>query len=48
VLAVVSGDDGGCGVVSVTVGGRPVPVLWHEAQLQQQVLAIAGIRWPGY
>jgi hypothetical protein len=48
VLAVVSGDDGGCGGVSVTVGGRSMPALWHGAQLQQQVLAIAGIRWPGY
>jgi hypothetical protein len=48
VLAVVTGDDAGCGGVSVTVGRRSMPALWHGAQLQQQVLAIAGIRWRGY
>jgi hypothetical protein len=47
-LAVVTGQTGGCGAVQVDIGGKPMPELWQSDQMQQQVIAIAGIRWPGF
>jgi hypothetical protein len=50
VLARFSAQYAGCGVVSVSVGGRSQPALsdWTTSgQLfQARVLAIAGVRWP--
>jgi hypothetical protein len=50
VVARVTAPYGGCGIVSLTVNGRSMPALTDETnagpQLQQQVLAIAGVRWP--
>jgi hypothetical protein len=47
-LAVVTGQASGCGGVTVTIEGRSMPALWHGGQLEQQVMHIAGIRWPGF
>ena len=47
-LAVIQGDTGGCGGVSVTINGRPMPALGAAATMQRQVLAIAGVVWPGF
>jgi hypothetical protein len=47
-LAVIQGDYGGCGTVSVTINGRPMPALGAALTMQQQVLAIAGVQWPGF
>jgi hypothetical protein len=50
VLARFSAEYAGCGIVSVSVGGRGQPALsdWTASgQLfQDRVLAIAGVRWP--
>jgi hypothetical protein len=50
VVARVTAEYGGCGVVSVSIGGRSMPALSEYTgsgqQLQQRVLAIAGVRWP--
>jgi hypothetical protein len=50
VVARVIAPYGGCGIVTLTVGDRSMPALTDETstgqQLQQQVLAIAGVRWP--
>ena len=50
VVARVTAQYGGCGVVSVSIGGRSMPALSDYTgsgqQLQQRVLAIAGVRWP--
>jgi hypothetical protein len=48
VLAVATGDITGCEKVTLTVGGKQLPALWHPGQMQQQVLKIAGIHWPGF
>jgi hypothetical protein len=49
-LARLTAQYGGCGVVSVRIGGRDMPGLSEEPRsgppLQQQVLAIAGVSWP--
>jgi hypothetical protein len=45
-LAVVTAQTGGCGVVAVTIGGKPMPDLGAAASLQQQVTIIAGLHWP--
>ena len=50
VVAQLSAQYGGCGVVSVSIDGRAMPALSDYTgsgqQLQQRVLAIAGVRWP--
>jgi hypothetical protein len=50
VVARLTAQYGGCGVVSVRIGGRDMPGLSEYPQsgppLQQQVLAIAGVSWP--
>ena len=50
VLARLTPQYGGCGIVSVRIGGRDMPVLSEYPRsgppLQQQVLAIAGVSWP--
>jgi hypothetical protein len=48
VLAEVTGQTGGCGAVQVDIEGKPMPQLWQSDQMQQHVMAIAGIRWPGF
>ena len=48
VLAVIQGDTGGCGTVSVTINDRQMPALGAATTMQQQVLAIAGLHWPGF
>ena len=47
-LAVVTGQASGCSPVAVRVEGRSMPTLWHGSQLEQQVIDIAGIHWPGF
>jgi len=50
VAARLTAEYGGCGIVSVRVGGRAMPGLSEYPRsgppLQQQVLAIAGASWP--
>ena len=50
VAARLTAEYGGCGVVSVRIGGRAMPALSEYPQsgprLPQQVLAIAGVSWP--
>ena len=50
VLARFSAQYGGCGVVSVGIGGKTQPALstytTSGALFQDRVLAIAGVRWP--
>ena len=50
VVAQLSAQYGGCGVASVSIDGRAMPELsdymGSGQQLQQRVLAIAGVRWP--
>ena len=50
VVARLTAEYGGCGVVSVSIGGRSMPALsdylGSGQPLQQRVLAIAGVRWP--
>lgn len=50
VVAQLSAEYGGCGTVSVSIGGQNMPALSDYTsagqQLQQRVLAIAGVRWP--
>ena len=50
VVARLTAEYGGCGLVSVSIGGRSMPALSDYAdsgqQLQQRVLALAGVRWP--
>jgi len=50
VLARLTPQYGGCGIVSVRIGGRDMPALSEYPRsgppLQQQVLAIAGVSWP--
>jgi len=50
VVARLNAEYCGCGVVSVSIGGTSMPALsdyaGSGAQLQQRVLAIAGVRWP--
>jgi hypothetical protein len=50
VVARLTAEYDGCGVVSVSIGGTSMPALSDdmgaEPQLQQRVLAIAGVRWP--
>ncbi len=50
VLARLTVQYGGCGSVSVRIGGRDMPALSEYPPsgplLQQQVLAIAGVSWP--
>lgn len=49
-MAQLSAQYGGCGVASVSIDGRAMPELsdymGSGQQLQQRVLAIAGVRWP--
>ena len=49
-LARVAAQYGGCGSVSVRIGGRDMPALTvypdSGPPLQRQVLAIAGVNWP--
>lgn len=47
-LAVVTGDTTGCGTVAVIIDGRPMLALGQATSMQQQVMAIAGIRWAGF
>jgi len=47
-LAVVTGDTSGCGSVAVTIDGRAMAELAGSMSMQQQVMAIAGIHWPGF
>jgi hypothetical protein len=50
VVARLTAQYGGCGIVSVRIGGRDMPGLSEYPRsgppLQQQVLAIAGASWP--
>ena len=50
VLARLTPQYGGCGIVSVRIGGRDMPALSEYPRsgppLPQQVLAIAGVSWP--
>jgi hypothetical protein len=50
VVARLTAQYGGCGVVSVRIGGRDMPALSEYPEsgprLPQQVLAIAGVSWP--
>jgi hypothetical protein len=50
VAARLTAQYGGCGIVSVRIGGRDMPALSELPEsgppLQQQVLAIAGMSWP--
>jgi hypothetical protein len=50
VLARLTTQYGGCGIVSVRIGGRDMPALSEYPQsgprLPQEVLAIAGVSWP--
>ena len=50
VVARLTAEYGGCGVVSVRIDGRDMPGLSEYPRsgppLQQQVLAIAGVSWP--
>ena len=50
VLARLAAQYGGCGSVSVRIGGRDMPALSEYPEsgprLPQQVLAIAGVSWP--
>jgi len=50
VVARVSAQYGGCGIVSVRIGGRDMAALSTYPDsgppLQQQVLTIAGVSWP--
>ena len=50
VVARLTAQYSGCGVVSVRIGGRDMPALSADPEsgppLQQQVLAIAGVSWP--
>jgi hypothetical protein len=50
VLGRFTAQYGGCGAVSVSIGGKNEPVLSNgtaSGQLfQDRVLAIAGVRWP--
>jgi hypothetical protein len=49
-LARLTAEYGGCGSVSVRIGGRAMPALSSDTKsgplLQQRVLAIAGVTWP--
>lgn len=47
-LAVVTSQTGGCDAVTLTIDGRSMPTLWHGLELNQQVIGIAGIHWPGF
>jgi hypothetical protein len=50
VLARFSAEYAGCGIVSVSVGGRTMPALsdstGSDQLFQDRVVAIAGVRWP--
>jgi hypothetical protein len=50
VAARLTAQYGGCGIVSVRIGGRDMPALSEYPQsgprLPQRVLAIAGVSWP--
>jgi hypothetical protein len=49
VVAQLTAQYGGCGTVTVSIGGRAWPSLSNytaAGQLQQRVLDIAGVRWP--
>ena len=50
VVARLTAGYGGCGVVSVRIEGKSMPALSGYTpsgqQLQQRVLAIAGVSWP--
>jgi hypothetical protein len=50
VVARLTAEYGGCGTVSVRIGGRDMPALSEYPRsgppLPQQVLAIAGVSWP--
>jgi hypothetical protein len=50
VLARFSAEYAGCGIVSVSVGGRTMPALsdstGSDRLFQDRVVAIAGVRWP--
>jgi hypothetical protein len=48
VLAMVTADYSGCGLVQVAVNGQLKPELWHGASLEQQVFKIAHITWKGF
>ncbi len=47
-LAVVTGDTTGCGTVAVSVHGQPMRTLGQARSMQQQVMTIAGLHWPGF
>jgi hypothetical protein len=50
VVARATAEYGGCGVLSLSIGGRSMPALSDYTdsgqQVQQEVLTIAGVRWP--
>jgi hypothetical protein len=50
VLARFTAQYGGCGIVSVSIGGKTEPALstylTAEPLVQDRMLAIAGVRWP--
>jgi len=47
-LAVVNSEMTGCGTVALVVGGKRMPLLWGGRKLDQRVLELAGIHWPGF
>ena len=47
-LAVVTASSTGCQTVAVTVSGRQYPMLAGALGMEQQVMTIAGVRWPGF
>lgn len=47
-LAAVTAYTTGCGAASVSIGGKPQLGLSGGAALAQQVLAVAGLHWPGF
>jgi hypothetical protein len=47
-LAVVTADTTGCHTVAVTISGHQYPMLGGGNSMEQQVMTIAGVHWPGF
>jgi len=48
VVATVTADMSGCGMVSMTTAGKARPALAGGETLSSAVLSAAGLRWPGF